>query len=227
MQQRGSNNQGMQNRQQAPHLQEVHTSMVHTSGRSTPLRSPPLNKGGPHQSTESHPRSSSQLSSAMWGPHAPIPTSQRPQAGLTHSGERRSIRKESSRVRDQRTVHNQWTQTIAIGLTLCRGCTTVLARVEPETVAAVPNPTIRWSPSTWIALSCVSESSAAPAVELILPARGASKLWNPSSASPGRSLLRRNTVSHHDHTDLPTGRVLSTTSLTPHPRPIQGGRFVR
>jgi hypothetical protein len=138
MQQLGSNNQGMQNKQRGPHLREVHTS-----GWSTPLGSTPLNKGSPHQSTESHQRSSSQHSSAMWGPPAPIPTSQRPQAGLTHSGERRSTRKESSQVRDQKTVHNQWTRTIAIGLTLCRGCTTVPARVEPETVAAVPNPTIR------------------------------------------------------------------------------------
>jgi hypothetical protein len=131
MQQRGSNNQGMQNKQRGPHLREVHTSEVHTSGRSTPLGSTPLNNGSPHQSTESHPGSSSQLPSVMWGPPAPIPTSQRPQAGLTHSGERRSTRKESSQVRDQRIVHNQWTRTIAIGLTLCRGCTTVPARVEP------------------------------------------------------------------------------------------------
>jgi hypothetical protein len=163
----------------------------------------------------------------MWGPPAPIPTSQRPQARLTHSGERRSTRKESSQVRDQRTVHNQWTQTIAIGLTLCRGCNTVPARIEPETVAAAPNPTYGWSPSKWIVPSCVSESGAASAVELILPARGPSKLWNPSPASPGRSLLRRKAVSRHDHTDPPTGGVLSTTSLTPHPRPIQGGRFVQ
>jgi hypothetical protein len=35
-------------------------------------------------------------------------------------------------VRDRKTVHNQWTRTIAIGLTLCRGCTTVPARIEPE-----------------------------------------------------------------------------------------------
>jgi hypothetical protein len=154
----------------------------------------------------------------MWGPPAPIPASQRPQAGLTHSGERRSTRKESSQVRDQRTVHNQWTRTIAIGLTLCRGCTTVPARTEPETVAAVPNPTNGWIPSKWIVPFCVSESGAAPPVELVLPARGPSKLWNPSPASSGRSLRRRNAVSHHDHTDLPTGRVLSTMSHTPHPR---------
>jgi hypothetical protein len=142
MQQCGSNNQGMQNKQRGPHLREVHTSEVHTSEVHTSgVRTP--QQGCPHQSTESQPRSSSQLSSAMWGPPAPIPTSQRPQAGLTHSGERRSTRKESSQVRDQRTVHDQWTRTIAIGLTLCRGCTTVPARVEPETVAAVPNPTIR------------------------------------------------------------------------------------
>jgi hypothetical protein len=89
---------------------------VHTSGRSTPLGSTPLNKGSPHQSTESHPRSSSQLSSAMWGPPAPIPTSQRPQAGLTHSGERRSTRKESSQNNRSEDVHNLRTQTIAIGL---------------------------------------------------------------------------------------------------------------
>jgi hypothetical protein len=131
MQQRRSNNQGMQNKQRGPHLLEVHTSEVHTSGRSTPLGSTPLNKESPHQSTESQPRFSSQLSSVMWGPPAPIPTSQRPQTGLTHSGERRSTRKESSQERDQRTVHNKWTRTIAIGLTLCRGCTTVPARIEP------------------------------------------------------------------------------------------------
>jgi hypothetical protein len=101
MQQRGSNNQGMQNKQRGPHLQEVHTCGVKVS---------------PHQSTKSHPRSSSQLSFAMWGPPAPIPTSQRPQAGLTHSWERRSTSKESGQVRDQKIVHNQWTQTIATGL---------------------------------------------------------------------------------------------------------------
>jgi hypothetical protein len=54
-----------------------------------------------------------------------------------------------------------------------------------------------WSPSKWIVPSCVSESGAAPAAELILPARGPSKLWNPSPASLGQSLLRRKAVSRH------------------------------
>jgi hypothetical protein len=43
----------------------------------------------------------------------------------------------------------------------------------------------------WIISSCVSEPGPASAVELILPARGPSKLWNPSPASPGQSLLWR------------------------------------
>jgi hypothetical protein len=144
MQQRGSNNQGMQSKQRGPHLREVHTSEVHTSEvhtydvHTSGVRTP--QQGSSNQSTESQPRSSSQLSSTMWGPPAPTPTSQQPQAGITHSGERRSTRKESSQVRDQRIVHNQWTQTIAIGSTLCKGCTTVPARIEPETVAAIPKP---------------------------------------------------------------------------------------
>jgi hypothetical protein len=48
MQQRESNNQGMQNKQQGPHLREVHTCGVHTP-----------EQGSPHESTESQPRSSS------------------------------------------------------------------------------------------------------------------------------------------------------------------------
>jgi hypothetical protein len=131
-----SNNQGMQNKQRGPHLREVHTSEVHTSEvHSSEVHTSRVHtpqQGSPHQRTESQPRSSPRLLSAMWCPPAPIPTSQRPQAGLTHSGERRSTRKESSQVRDQRTVHNKWTRTIAIGLTLYRGCTTVPARTEPR-----------------------------------------------------------------------------------------------
>jgi hypothetical protein len=57
-------------------------SEVNTSGRLTPPRSTPLGSTPrsriPHQSTESQPRSNSQLSSAMWGPPAHIPTPQRP-----------------------------------------------------------------------------------------------------------------------------------------------------
>jgi hypothetical protein len=118
---------------------------VHTSGRSTPLRftplgSTPLNKGSPHQSSESHPRSSSQLSYVMWGPPAPIPTSQRPLAELTHSGERRSTRKESSQVRDQKTIHNQWTQTIAIGLNTLHRLYNCTRPDRARTVANRPKP---------------------------------------------------------------------------------------
>jgi hypothetical protein len=124
MQQRGSNNQGMQNKQRGPHLQEVHTPQ----------------QGSPHQSTESLSRSSSQLSSAMWGPPAPIPTSQQPQAGLTHSGERRSTRKESSQVRDQKTIHNQWTRTIAIGLNTLQRLYNCTCPNRAQTVANRPKP---------------------------------------------------------------------------------------
>jgi hypothetical protein len=104
------------------------------------------------------------------GPLASIPTSQQPQAKLTHSGERRSTRKESIQARDQRTVHNQWTWTIAIGLTLCKGCTIVPARIEPGGSEPPETLPYGWSPSKWIVPSCISESGAAPAAELILPA---------------------------------------------------------
>jgi hypothetical protein len=67
-------------------------SKVNTSGRLTPPRSTPLGSTPrsriPHQSTESQPRSSSQLSSAMWGPPAPIPTSQWPYPGSLTRGDK-------------------------------------------------------------------------------------------------------------------------------------------
>jgi hypothetical protein len=204
--------------QRGQHLMEAHVSEVHTSGVHAPLKDTIPN-------TELQPRSSSQLSSTMWGPLAPIPTSQRPQAGLTHSRERRSTRKEclvSWEIR--KTVHNQWTQTIAIGLHTLQRLYNYTRPNRTETgchwFQAVP---YDWSPSKWIVPSCVSESGAASTVELVLPARGPSKLWNPSPTSSGRSLLRRNAVSHHDHTDPPTGRVLSTMSLTPHPAQYKAG----
>jgi hypothetical protein len=53
--------------------------------RSTPLGSTPRSRI-PLQNTRSQPRSSSQLSSAMWGPPAPIPTSQRPKPGSRTRG---------------------------------------------------------------------------------------------------------------------------------------------
>jgi hypothetical protein len=131
-------------------------------------------------------------------------------------------------MRDQKTVHNQWTWTIAIGLNTLKRLYnyTRLNRAGRAVTDSKPYHTAE-AQVTGKYPPYVSESGTAPAVELILPARGPSKLWNPSTALPGQSLLRRKTVSPHDHTDPPTDRVLSTTSLTPHPRPIQGGRFVR
>jgi hypothetical protein len=51
------------------------------------------------------------------GPTRSYPHISTAEAGLTHSGERRNTREEYlARITDLRTVHNQWTRTIAIGL---------------------------------------------------------------------------------------------------------------
>jgi hypothetical protein len=42
-----------------------------------------------------------------------------------------------------------------------------------------------------------------------------------------KSSKEEKAISQHDHTDPPKGGVLSTTSLIPHTRLIQSGRFVR
>jgi hypothetical protein len=143
-------------------------------------------------------------------------------------GEKKHKKSMSSQVRDQKTIHNQWTRTIAIALnTLQRlyNCTRPnRTRTGRHRFQALP---YSWSSSKCIVPSCVSESGTAPDVELMLQARGPSKLWDPSPALLGRSLLRRKIVYPYDHTDPPTCGVLSTTSLTPHPCPIQGGRFVQ
>jgi hypothetical protein len=76
------------------------------------------------------------------------------------------------------------------------------------------------TPSKWIVPSCVFEPGAASAVELILPARGPSKLWNPYPGSPERSLVRRKIVSRHDHTDPPTGGGAIHYKSHPTPSPI-------
>jgi hypothetical protein len=52
---------------------------------------------------------------------------------------------------------------------------------------------------------------------------GSLEVVEPFPGLVGASLLRRNAVSHHDHTDPPTDRVLSTTSLTPHPAHNKAG----
>jgi hypothetical protein len=51
------------------------------------------------------------------GPTCSYPHISTAKAGLTHSGKRRStIEEYLARITDLRTVHNQWTRTIAIGL---------------------------------------------------------------------------------------------------------------
>jgi hypothetical protein len=114
----------MRNKQRSPHLREVHTLRFYTSGVHTPNKEV-------HQSTKSH---AIELSTLMCdvGPTCSYPHISTASGRLTHSGNRRSTRKESSRITDIRTAHNLWTQTITMGFTLCRGCTTVPVRIEPK-----------------------------------------------------------------------------------------------
>jgi ABC-type nickel/cobalt efflux system permease component RcnA len=101
---------------------EAHASEVHTSGVHTPLMS--------HQSTNHDPVPNSHL---RCGAHLLLSLHLNGQSRAhTLGGEKKHKRSVASQVRDQKTVHNQWTRTIAIGLTLCRGCTTVPARIGPE-----------------------------------------------------------------------------------------------
>jgi hypothetical protein len=136
------------------------------------------------------------------GPTCSYPHISTALAGLKHSGERRSIRK---------VCLARITRTIAIGLNTLQRLYNCTRPNRTETghhrFQALP---YGWSPSKWIVPSCIFESGAAPTVKLVSPARGPSKLWNPSPASPRQSLLRRKAVSRHDHTDPPTGGVLST-----------------
>jgi hypothetical protein len=50
------------------------------------------------------------------GPTSSYPHISTAIAGLTHSGERSTRKVYLARITDLRTVHNQWTQTIVIGL---------------------------------------------------------------------------------------------------------------
>jgi hypothetical protein len=127
------------------------------------------------------------------GPTCSYPHISTASAWLTRSGKRRSTGKVClARITDLRTVHNQWTQTIAIGLNTLQWLYNYTRPNRTETgrhrFQALPYGS---RPSKWIVPSCVSEPGSASAVELILPSRGPSKLWNPSPASPGQSLLRR------------------------------------
>jgi acyl-CoA reductase-like NAD-dependent aldehyde dehydrogenase len=96
--------------QRGQHLGEAHTSEVHTSGVHTPLK----------DTTPKHRIATMiQLPTLIYnvGANCSYPHFSTALAGLTHSGERRSTRKEClARITDRRTVHNQWTRTIAIGL---------------------------------------------------------------------------------------------------------------
>jgi hypothetical protein len=70
----------------------------------------------------------------------------------------------------------------------------------------------------WLSLRGRAHTARERSLEAVEPFPG---LVGAKSSKEGKAHSRR------DHTDPPTGVVLSTTSLTPHPRPIQGGRFVR
>jgi hypothetical protein len=87
------------------HASEVHTSEVHT----------PLKDSSPkHQIT-----TTIQLPTLICdvGPTSSYPHISTGIAGLTHSEERRSAKKVYlARITDLRTLHNQWTQIIAISL---------------------------------------------------------------------------------------------------------------
>jgi hypothetical protein len=97
-------------KQRGQHLVEAHAFEVHTSGVHTPLK----------DITPKHQIASTiQLPTLICdvGPTCSYPHISTAIAGLTHSGERRSTRKVFLvRITDLRTVHNQWTQTIATGL---------------------------------------------------------------------------------------------------------------
>jgi hypothetical protein len=96
--------------QRGQHLGEAHASEVHTSGVHTPLK----------DITPKHRIATTiQLPTLICdvGPTCSYPHISAAIAGLTHSGERRSTRKIClARITELRTVHNQWTRTIAIGL---------------------------------------------------------------------------------------------------------------
>jgi hypothetical protein len=92
------------------HLGEAHASEVHTSGVHTPLK----------DSTPRHKITTTiQLPTFICdvGPTCSYPHISTALAGITLSGERRRTRKVYlAKITDLKTVHNQWTQTIAICL---------------------------------------------------------------------------------------------------------------
>jgi hypothetical protein len=93
-----------------PHLGKASASEVHTSGVHTPLKefhtkTPDLNHD---PEPNSHLRCGAHL---LLSPHI----NGRSRAH-TLGGEKKNKRSVSGQVRDRKTVHNQWTRTIAIGL---------------------------------------------------------------------------------------------------------------
>jgi hypothetical protein len=165
---------------------QAHASEVHTSGVHTPLKDTTPR----HRITTTIQFPTLICDVGLTGSYPHISTTK---AGLTHSGERRSTRKVYlDRITNLRTVHNQWTRSIAIGLNTLQRLYNCTRPNRTETgrhrFQALP---YGWRQSKWIVPSCVSESGTASVGQLILPVRGPSKLLNPSPASQGRCLVRR------------------------------------
>jgi hypothetical protein len=62
----------------------------------------------------------------------------------------------------------------------------------------------------WLSLCCRAHTASERSLEGVEPFPG---------LAVAKSSKDERAVSRHDHTDLPIGGVLSTTSLTLHPRP--------
>jgi hypothetical protein len=152
------------------------------------------------------------------GPTCSYPHISTSKAGLTHSGERRSTREEYlARTTDLNTVHSQSTRTIAIGLNTLQRLYNCTCPNRTETgrhwFQALPYDR---RPYKWIVPSCISKPGLASAVELILPTRGPSKLWNPSPASSGQCLLRRKEPSPNTNTPIRLQEGCYPLRVSPH-----------
>jgi hypothetical protein len=166
----------------------------------------------------------------MWGPPAPAPHLNSHRPGLLTWGREEAQEKSLDRITNLKTIHNQWTRTIAIGLnTLQRlyNCTHPnRAGISHHWFRTLP---YDWSPSKWIALSYVFESGSSPVVDLILPAEvleAVEPFPDPTKAKSSQrygtafltrshqSAYRRNAIHHESHPAPPpiTRRAVCTES---------------